>query len=54
MDLMYIGEDGKPVFMPKVDGPAKVTSNMYRTDTPQRLEARPPEPYQTFSETFEY
>jgi len=54
VDLMYIGEDGKPVFMPKVDGPAKVMSNTYRTDTPQRLEARPPEPYRTFSETFEY
>lgn len=54
VDLMYVGEDGKPVFMPKVDGPAKVLSNTYRTDTSQKLEARPPEPYRTFSETFEY
>ncbi|MGE8134035.1 nuclear transport factor 2 family protein [Novosphingobium subterraneum] len=54
VDLMYVGEDGKPVFMPKVDGPATVLSNTYRTDTSQKLEARPPEPYRTFSETFEY
>lgn len=54
VDLMYVGEDGKPVFMPPVDGPATVMGNMYRTDTPQRLEARPPEPYHTFSETFAY
>lgn len=53
-DLMYVGEDGRPVFMPKVDGPAKVLGNPYRTDTAQRLDARPPEPYRTFSETFEY
>lgn len=54
VDLMYVGEDGKPVFMPPVDGPATVMGNMYRTDSPQRLEARPPEPYRTFSETFAY
>ena len=54
VDLMYVGEDGKPVFMPPVDGPATVMGNMYRTDTAQRLEARPPEPYHTFSETFAY
>lgn len=54
VDLMYVGEDGKPVFMPPVDGPATVMSNTYRTDSSQRLEARPPEPYRTFSETFAY
>lgn len=53
-DLMYIGENGRPIFMPKPDGPAKVLNNTYRTDTAQRLDARPPEPYRTFSETFEY
>ncbi len=53
-DLMYIGENGKPVFMPPVDGPAVVRSNTYRTDTAQSLDARPPEPYRTFSETFAY
>ena len=54
VDLMYVGEDGKPVFMPPVDGRATVMGNMHRTDTSQRLEARPPEPYRTFSETFAY
>lgn len=53
-DLMYVGENGKPVFMPPVDGPAVVRSNTYRTDTAQLLDARPPEPYRTFSETFAY
>jgi hypothetical protein len=53
-DLMYIGDDGAPVFMPQVDGPATVLNNTYRTDTAQTLEARPPEPYFTFSETFAY
>lgn len=53
-DLMYMGDDGKPVFMPKPDGPASVLNNTYRTDAAQKLEARPPEPYRTFSETFAY
>lgn len=53
-DLMYIGDDGKPVFMPKPDAPATVLNNTYRTDSSQKLEARPPEPYRTFSETFSY
>lgn len=53
-DLMYIGEDGRPIFMPPTDAPATVLNNTYRTDTAQRLEARPPEPYRTFSETFSY
>ena len=53
-DLMYIGENGRPIFMPKADGPAKVMNNSYRTDSSQSLDARPPEPYRTFSETFAY
>jgi hypothetical protein len=53
-DLMYFGEDGRPVFMPAPDGPAVVKCNPYRTDTSQTLEALPPAPYRTFSETFEY
>lgn len=53
-DLMYVGENGRPVFMPPVDGPAVVRNNTYRTDTAQSLDARPPEPYRTFSETFAY
>ncbi|HUN88866.1 MAG TPA: nuclear transport factor 2 family protein [Terriglobales bacterium] len=53
-DLMYFGEDGRPVFMPKPDGPATIFMNPYRTDTSQVLDAKPPVPYKTFSETFEY
>ncbi|RIV88061.1 nuclear transport factor 2 family protein [Aurantiacibacter zhengii] len=53
-DLMYVGDDGAPVFMPETDEPATVLNNSYRTDTAQHLEARIPEPYYTFSETFSY
>jgi len=53
-DLMYVGDDGAPVFMPETDEPATVLNNTYRTDTAQHLEARIPEPYNTFSETFSY
>ena len=53
-DLMYFGDDGKPVFMPKPDGPATILTNSYRTDTSQSLDAIPPVPYRTFKETFEY
>ena len=53
-DLMYFGEDGKPVFMPKPDGPATILGNPYRTDSKQTLDANLPVPYKTFTETFEY
>jgi hypothetical protein len=53
-DLMYFGEDGKPVFMPKPDGQATVLGTPYRTDASKTLDAKPPTPYRTFSETFEY
>lgn len=53
-ELMYIGEDGRPVFMPQPDGPAQTVANPYRIDGGQTLDARPPEPYYTFSETFSY
>lgn len=53
-DLMYVGENGRPIFMPETDEPATVLNNTYRTDTAQKLEARIPEPYETFSETFSY
>ena len=51
---MYFGEDGKPVFMPKPDAPVTIRNNPYRTDASQTLDARPPEPYRTFADTFEY
>jgi hypothetical protein len=53
-ELMYVGDDGKPVFMPKPDGPAMIAANPYRVDGGQTLDARIPEPYRTFSETFSY
>jgi len=53
-DLMYIGDDGRPVFMPSPDSPSLEPGNSYRTDTAQTLDARIPEPYRTFSETFSY
>lgn len=53
-DLMYIGESGNPIFMPKPDGPVSMRNNPYRTDTGQTLDAPPPVPYRTISETFEY
>ncbi|MFM6830049.1 MAG: nuclear transport factor 2 family protein [Novosphingobium sp.] len=53
-DLMYFGEDGKPVMMPKPDAPVTMRNNPYRTDTGQTLDAPPPVPYRTISETFEY
>lgn len=53
-DLMYFGEDGKPVMMPKPDGPATLRHNPYRTDRGQTLDLPPPVPYRTFSETFAY
>ncbi|WP_310535011.1 nuclear transport factor 2 family protein [Novosphingobium sp.] len=53
-DLMYFGEDGKPVMMPRPDGPATIRHNPYRTDKGQSLDLKPPVPYRTFAETFAY
>lgn len=53
-DLMYFGENGRPVFMPKPDGPVTMRNNPYRTDAGQNIDAPPPVPYRTISETFEY
>lgn len=53
-ELMYIGDDGRPVFMPEPDGPALIDANPYRIDRGQTLDAPLPEPYYTFSETFSY
>jgi hypothetical protein len=54
LDLMYFGDDGKPVFMPPPDEPATSRSFPYRPDQRQTLEPEPPVPYTTFVETFEY
>jgi hypothetical protein len=53
-DLMYFGENGKAVFMPKPDAPVTMRNNPYRTDTGQTLDAPPPVPYRTFADTFSY
>jgi len=53
-DIAYMGENGEPVFMPPVDALPKSTANSYRTDRAMELVPELPEPYRTFSETFEY
>jgi hypothetical protein len=54
-DLMYLGDDGKPVFMPKPDAPPKSLGYPYRPDAAMDHDMPPlPLPYRTFSETFEY
>lgn len=53
-DLMYIGEDGKPVFMPAVDAPPKSLAYPYRPDASVGLDVPLPVPFDTFSHTFEY
>jgi hypothetical protein len=53
-DLMYLGDDGKPVFMPKVDGPPKSLTYPYRPDAAIQPDVPLPAPYRTLSETFEY
>lgn len=53
-DLAYFGDNGEPVFMPKVDGPPKNVAYSYRTDRAMELSPPLPQPYNTFSETFEY
>ncbi|MBL8549003.1 MAG: nuclear transport factor 2 family protein [Hyphomonadaceae bacterium] len=53
-DLAYFGDDGRPVFMPPVDGPPKSIAHSYRTDRAFAIEPPLPRPYRTFSETFDY
>jgi hypothetical protein len=40
--------------MPGPDEPATWLSRRYRLDESQTLDPRPPVPYRTFDETFEY
>lgn len=53
-DLMYFGEDGRPKFMPKPDTPATDFAQRYHPGRSQELKPRPPVPYRTFADTFEY
>lgn len=52
LDLMYFGDDGKPVFMPPADEPVPTEYHPYSPITQQTLEPAPPAPYQTFTDTF--
>jgi hypothetical protein len=52
--LAFFGEDGRPVFMPPIDAPPKSTAYSYQTDRSSEIEPPLPEPFRTFSETFEY
>lgn len=50
--LMYFGDDGKPVFLPPVEGPCVTPSYVYHIDTAQQLVPDPPRPYTTWEDTF--
>jgi len=52
LDLMYFGDDGKPVFMPPADEKVKHPYTPYRPDTSQTLVPEPPKPYGTHSGDF--
>lgn len=52
LDLMYFGDDGKPVFMPPADEPVPDTNHPYSPTTVQKLEPVPPVAHNTFVDTF--
>lgn len=52
LDLMYFGEDGKPVFMPPADEPVPSTNHPYSPQTVQKLEPVPPVKHEHFTDTF--
>ena len=52
LDLMYFGDDGKPVFMPPADEPAPTEFHPYSPSTRQTLEPEPPVPHASFEDTF--
>ena len=52
LDLMYFGDDGKPVFMPPADQPVPDENHPYSPSTVQKLEPVPPVPHHTFDDTF--
>jgi hypothetical protein len=52
LDLMYFGDDGKPVFMPPAEQPVKNPYWPYRPDTIQTLVPEPPKPYQSHDGNF--
>ena len=52
LDLMYFGDDGKPVFMPPAELPVKNPYSPYRPDTIQTLVPEPPKPYASHDGSF--
>jgi hypothetical protein len=52
LDLMYFGDDGRPVFMPPADEPVPAESYPYDPARVQTLEPEPPAPHPTFSDTY--
>jgi hypothetical protein len=52
LDLMYFGDDGKPVFMPPAELPVKNPYSPYRPDTVQTLVPEPPKPYESHDGSF--
>ena len=52
LDLMYFGDDGRPVFMPPADEPVAVPNHPYSPNTVQKLEPVPPVAHDTFTDTF--
>ncbi len=50
--LMYFGDDGKPVFLPPVQGETVTPSWPYAIDSAQQLVPAPPRPYSEFDDTF--
>lgn len=52
LDLMYFGDDGKPVFMPPADEAVASEYHPYSPSARQTLEPVPPTPYDTFVDTF--
>ncbi|KAF2251001.1 hypothetical protein BU26DRAFT_274479 [Trematosphaeria pertusa] len=53
-DLAYFGHNGKAVFMPTPEEPAKKTADIYGPTRVRKLDVPLPVPYKTFSETEEY
>jgi hypothetical protein len=52
LDLMYFGDDGKPVFMPPADEPVPQEYHPYSPTSRQVLDPPPPTPHDTFTDTF--
>jgi hypothetical protein len=50
--LAWFGDDGVPVFLPKVDEPVETRYEPYSTERAQTLDPVPPLPYREFEDTF--